>query len=196
MNAREKLEAALAQARADRDQASAVRAKAGVDWRKHADASVTYEKIRSNWTEADADWNRANAVVEKLGAALADLERVEEKARKRAVLEAAVAHARAERDKADAAFAAVVRARAEREKNAAAAPARVERRGSDAERRKPGADRRKLKGNRRNAQPVPSGLDTPANEWAAAVNNFNQADAEWNRARAALAEMSHPDSKR
>jgi len=196
MNAREKLEAALAQARADRDQASAERAKAGVDWRKDADASVTYEKVRSNWTLADAAWNKANAVVEKLGADLADLERAEEGARKRATLEAAVAKARTERDKADAVFAAVVRARAEREKNAAAAPARVERRSGDADRRKPDSDRRKFKGNRRHAESKSSGPDTPVNEWAEAVNNFNKADAEWNRARAALAELNHPASKR
>jgi hypothetical protein len=196
MTAREKLEAALAQARADRDRASAERAKAGVDWRKHADASVTYDKVRSNWTQADAEWNKANAIVEKLSAELAAVERVEEKTRKRAELEAAVAKARAERDKADAAFAAVVRQRAERDKNAAAAPARVERRGGDADRRKPNADRRKFRGNRRNAQAAPAGPATPANEWADAVNTFNKADAEWNRARAALAELNRTDSKR
>ena len=42
MNAREKIEAALAKARADREKASEDRAKAGANWRKQDDASATY----------------------------------------------------------------------------------------------------------------------------------------------------------
>ncbi len=195
MNTREQYEAALAQARIERDRASAERTKAGIGWRTHADASVTYDKVRANWTKADAEWDKANAVVQKIRAILADLKRAEERALTRATLEAAVATARTERDKADAAFAAVVKARAEQEKNAAAAAARAERRASDAARRKPNADRRKVKGDRRNAAPRPGALDTAAIEWTQAVNNYNKADAEWNRASAALAELNRIDSK-
>lgn len=55
MNAREKIEAALAKARANREKASEDRAKAGANWRKQDDASATYDEVRSNWTRADAE---------------------------------------------------------------------------------------------------------------------------------------------
>src|SRR4051812_34724002 len=106
MRTREEIEAALAQARVDREAAAADRAKAGSTWRKQDDADLTYDKVRSSWVQADADWNEANARIEKLTADLAELDRAANLTEQRAQLEAAVAGARVERDKADAALAA------------------------------------------------------------------------------------------
>ena len=195
MSTREKIEAALAQARADREKAAADRVTAGATWRKQDDASVTYDKVRSNWVQADAEWNRANSEVEKLSAALVELVRTETVAHKRTELEAAVAKTRAERDKADAALAAVARARAERE-SIAAAPAPVERRGSANDRRKSGSDRRMDRGDRRNLQAKPDKIEDAVGQWTGAVANYNRAEAEWNRARAALAEFIKLNSKK
>ena len=189
MNTRENIEAALAQARADCERASAERAKAGTDWRKQNDPTVTYDKVRSNWGQADAAWNKANAEVTKLATALAELDHVEGAARKRAALEAAVARARVDREKADAALAAVAKARAEREKIKAAAVARAERRGSENDRRKPGHDRRKSAADRRNTASGAGRADSATREWTDAVNSYNKADADWNKARAALADF-------
>lgn len=189
MNAREKIEAALAKARADREKASEDRARAGANWRKQDDASVTYDKVRSNWVQADAAWNNANAEIEKLTAALAEVERTESLMQSRAALEAAVARAKIERDKADTALALVAKARAEREKEAAAAQARVERRSGDAERRKPNSDRRQATTSRRHSAKTDN-TDSPGNTWSEAVKNYNRADAEWNKARAALAALT------
>ena len=93
MDSREKIETALAQARAARDKASVDRARAGAEWRKQAAASVNYDKTRAEWTRADTEWNKADAEMEKLGAALAELNRGEEVATKRAALEASLASA-------------------------------------------------------------------------------------------------------
>src|SRR3954471_15590563 len=148
----EQLETALAQARVERDKAAVDRAAAGVEWRKQEDAkvtNVTFNKVRSAWVSADAEWNRANAEVEKLTAALADLTLSATVAQQRARLTAIVANARIERDKADAELATVARARAEREQGTATTQIAVERRATANDRRKPGFDRRKQKGERR-----------------------------------------------
>jgi hypothetical protein len=196
MNTRETLEAALAKARTDRDQASAERAKAGTDWRKQDDPTVTYDKVRANWTQADSAWNKANAEVGKLTAALADYMRAEEHARNRATLEAAVARTRAERERADAALAAAARARAERDKVAAVTAARAERRAGNNDRRKPASDRRKRNDDRRNQGSQPGNTSTAINEWTEAVNSYNKADAEWNKAVMALVEFNRASGKR
>ena len=75
----------------------------------------------------------------------------------------------------------------EREKDAAIAQARVEQRSGDAERRKPNSDRRKATASRRNAG---AKAEVSGNTWSEAVNNYNRADAEWNKTRAALAALT------
>jgi len=193
MNPLEKLEAALAQARADRDKASAERAKLGTDWRKQEAAGVSYDQYRARWAELDGQWNKANALVEKLEAEFAALQRAEEKSRKRAELEAALAAATAELERANKAFVAATKARAGGDTNAA--PARAERRANATDRRKPGFDRRKAQGDRRSAKPA-GGPDARASAWSDIVNNYNKADAAVNRARAALAELDRAERKR
>jgi chromosome segregation ATPase len=193
MNPREKLEATLAQARADRDKAGAERAKLGTDWRKQEAAGVSYDQYRARWAELDTAWNKANALVEKLEADLAALQRAEEKSRKRADLEATLAAAIANLDKANKAFVAATKARAEG--NAAPVPARAERRGNAVDRRKPGFDRRKAQGDRRSAKSA-AAPDARASAWAEIVNSYNKADAAVNRARAALAELDRAERKR
>ena len=196
----EQLETALAQARAERDKAAVDRAAAGVEWRKQEDAkvtNVTFNKVRSAWVNADAEWNRANAEVEKLTAALADLTLSATVAQQRRRLEAIVANARIERDKADAELATVARARAERENGTATTPIAVERRASSNDRRKPGSDRRKHKGERRTRHAARlDGAAIAAKEWTDAVAHYNKADAEWNRARAVLAEFNKQHLKK
>lgn len=192
MTARETLEAGIAAARTARDQASAERTRVGLEWRKNTDASASLDLFRANWSKAEAEWERANAALEKLTSDLAAFERAEGRASKRAALEAMLAQARKERDNADAALAAVARARAEREKNAPATPSRAERRAASGDRRKPGRDRRKSVTDRR-AATISGSLDTPANEWAEAVKRYNKADAAWNAARAALADFLRAD---
>jgi hypothetical protein len=200
MSTREQLETALAQARAERDKAAVDRAAAGVEWRKQEDAkvtNVTFNKVRSAWVSADAEWNRANAEVEKLTAALAAVTLSATVAQQRARLEAIIANARIERDTADAELATVARARAERENGTATTPIAVERRASSKERRKPGSDRRKHKGERRTKQAArQDGAAIAAKEWNDAVAHYNKADAEWNRARAALAEFNKLHAKK
>jgi hypothetical protein len=191
MNTREKIEAALAQARANRDEAAAARNRAGTEWRnQQEDPTATYPKVRSAWALADAEWTMANAAIEKLTAQLKEFEQSEGLAQQRAALEAAVAKARAERDKADATLAAAARARAERESATVSATQQVERRASDQDRRKAGSDRRKNTGDRRSAQAGPARADVAVQNWNAAVANYNMAEAEFNRARAALAEFN------
>jgi len=200
MSSHEQLETALAQARAERDKAAVDRAAAGVEWRKQEDAkvtNVTFNKVRSAWVSADAEWNRANAEVEKLTAALADFTLSVTVAQQRARLAAIVANARIERDKADAELATVARARAEREKGTATTPIAVERRSSGKDRRKPGSDRRKHKGERRTRQAARlDGAALAAKEWNDAVAHYNKADHEWNRARAVLAEFNKQHIKK
>lgn len=196
MGTLEQIEAALAQARADREQAAGERAKAGANWRKQDDASLTYDKVRSNWVQADAAWNHASSEIDKLTAALSDYHRTNTLARQRAALEAAVAKTRAERDKADTALAAVARARAEREKKPAVAPASVERRGTANDRRKPSSDRRQSRRERRHLEPQAVKVENTATDWHDAVSQYNKADAEWNRARATLAQFNRVNIKR
>lgn len=196
MNARENIRAALAQAHADREKAAADRAKAGANWRNQDDASVTYDKVRSNWVQADAEWNRASALIEKLGVEFKDLERMDTLLQQRTALEAALVRTRAERDKADTALAAVARARAEREQTPTAAPAPVERRGTANERRKPRSERRQNPAERRLAGLKATSPDSTIKDWNDAVSHYNTADAEWNRARAALAEFNRANSQR
>jgi len=197
MSTRAQIEAALAKARANRDEAAAARAKAGAEWRNQpSDPTATYPKVRSAWALADAEWNMANALIEKLTAQLKELEHAETIAQQRAALEAAVAKARVERDKADAALAAAARARAERESDPAAAPVKVERRSSPTDRRKPGNDRRKNPGDRRAPQATAAPAVDGAKRWNDAVAAYNKAEAEYNRARTALAEFNRVNTKK
>src|SRR3954451_1711718 len=116
MTPREKLEAALAEARANRDQAAAARTKAGTEWRNpQEDPTATYPKVRSAWALADAEWNMANALIEKLTAQLKDLDRTDSIAQQRAALEATFIKARTQHEKANAALAGAARDRAERD---------------------------------------------------------------------------------
>jgi hypothetical protein len=196
MNTKEQIEAALKQARANRDEAAAKRTRAGTEWRSiQEDPTATYPKVRSAWALADAEWNLANALIDKLTAQLKELEQIATINEQRTGLEVALNKARVERDRADAALAAAARARAERE-NAAEEPARTERRGSIAERRRHGNDRRKSKGDRRKAQPAPAAA--PANaakRWSDAVAIYNQAQVELNRAQLALSEFNRTHAK-
>ena len=197
MNTKEQIEAALKQARANRDEAAAKRTRAGTEWRSiQEDPTATYPKVRSAWALADAEWNMANALIDKLTAQLKELEQIATINEQRMALEAALNKARVERDRADAALAAAARARAERE-SAAEEPARTERRGSIADRRRPANDRRKTQGDRRKAQPAPAAA--PANaakRWGDAVAIYNQAQVELNRAQLALAEFNRTHAKK
>ena len=49
---------------------------------------------------------------------------------------------------------------------------------------------------RRNLQAKPGSVDNAAKEWNDAVANYNKAEAEWGRSRAALAEFNRVNSKR
>ena len=137
-----------------------------------------------------AEWRQKrlmHGLATREAAALAGVERTESLMHDRAALEAAVAKAKIERDKADAALALAAKARAERDKDAAIAQAQVEQRSGDAERRKPNSDRRKATASRRNAGAKAA---VSGNTWSEAVNNYNRADAEWNKTRAALAALT------
>ena len=94
MNTKEQIEAALKQARANRDEAAAKRTKAGTEWRSiQEDPTATYPKVRSAWALADAEWNMANALIDKLTAQLKELEQI-------ALAERAVLEMKRERDHA------------------------------------------------------------------------------------------------
>src|SRR3954468_15475884 len=185
MTPREKLEAALAEARINRDQAAAARTKAGTEWRNpQEDPTATYPKVRSAWELADAEWNKASALIEKLTAQLKDLERTESIAQQRAALEAAFVKARTQHEKANAALAEAARARAEQDNSASSTPAQTNRRESKTDRRKPANDRRKTPGDRRNAQTSAPQAATAVKPWTESVAEYNKAETELNRARA------------
>ena len=197
MTPREKLAAALVDARANRDQAAAARTKAGTEWRNpQEDPTATYPKVRSAWALADAEWNMANALMEKLTAQLKELERTESIAQQRAVLEGAFVKARTQHEKANAALAEAARARADRDDSVSSTPAQANRRENKTDRRKPASDRRKTAGDRRNAQTSAPQAATAPKPWTETVADYNKAEADLNRARAALVEFNRTNAKK